>query len=135
MKTTPQVLTPMLWLRNRFAEFVKNLFGFQIWNKKFFSSSSPFVFFLYLRAARVIFQEISSRQRTPTLTLENWRTHFSRAFSLLSRSLSYLLLSFRSRKFVTPLIGNLRSFGVFSLAKCCGSFNRFKIYFLRSFGL
>ena len=43
-----------------------------------------------------------------------------------------LFLSFRSLKFVTPLLANLRSFGVFILARCCGSLNKFNTYFLRS---
>ena len=37
----------------------------------------------------------------------------------------------RSRKFVTPLFRILGSFGVFISAKCCGSFNKLNIYFLR----
>ena len=51
---------------------------------------------------------------------------------LFSRSFNQLFLSFRSRKFVTPLFGILRSYGIFILAKCCGSFNKFNTYFLRS---
>ena len=43
-----------------------------------------------------------------------------------------MFLSFRSRKFVIPSLGNLRSFGAFISAKCCGSFNKFNTYFLRS---
>ena len=43
-----------------------------------------------------------------------------------------LFLSFRSLKFVTPLLANLRSFGVFILARCCGSWKKFNTYFLRS---
>ena len=39
---------------------------------------------------------------------------------------------FRSRKFVTPLFVILRSFEIFILAKCCGSFNKFNTYFLWS---
>ena len=38
---------------------------------QFFSSSLPFVFFFYSRAARVISQISQSRQRALTLTLEN----------------------------------------------------------------
>ena len=38
---------------------------------------------------------------------------------------SQLILSFHSRKFVAPLFGILRSFGVFILAKCCGLFKKF----------
>ena len=41
-------------------------------------------------------------------------------------------LSFRALKSVTPLFGNLRSFGVFILAKRGGLFNKFNTYFLRS---
>ena len=44
-----------------------------------------------------------------------------------------LFLSFCSRKSVTPLLGNLSNFKVFILAKCCGSYNKFNTYFLRSF--
>ena len=51
-------------------------------------------------------------------------------FCLFSRSFSQLFLSFRS--FVTPLLASLWSFGVFILAKCCGSLNKFNTYFLRS---
>ena len=58
---------------------------------------------------------------------------FSRTFRLFSRNLSIcMFLSFRTRKFVTPLFGILRSLGVFILAKCCGSFNKFSTYFLQS---
>ena len=45
---------------------------------------------------------------------------------------SLFFLSFRSRKFVTPLFGILRRFGVFILAKYCGSFKKFDTYFLQS---
>ena len=41
-----------------------------------------------------------------------------------------MFLGFRSRKFVTPLFEILRSFGDFISAKCCGSLNKFKTYFL-----
>ena len=43
-----------------------------------------------------------------------------------------MFLSCRLRKFVTSLLGYLGSFGVFILAKFCGSFNKFNTYFLRS---
>ena len=43
-----------------------------------------------------------------------------------------MFLSFRSRKFVTPLFEISRSFGVFISAKCCGSLNKFKTYILGS---
>ena len=70
-----------------------------------------------------------SRQRTLTLTLGNRRRHFSRTFSLFSRSSRNFFLSFRSRKSVTPLFGILRNFGVFILAKRGGLFNKFNTYF------
>ena len=50
---------------------------------QFFSASPRFVFFWYSRATRVISQISQSRQRTLTLTLENWRGHFSRTFSFV----------------------------------------------------
>ena len=87
--------------------------------------SSPLVFFLYSRAARVVSQISQSRRRSLTLTLENWRGHFSRTVSLFSRSFGKLFTSFRSHKFVIILFVILRSFGVFISAKCCGSFNKF----------
>ena len=42
-----------------------------------------------------------------------------------------VVLSFRSRKFVTPLFGILRV-GFFILVDCCGSIYKFNTYFLRS---
>ena len=46
--------------------------------------------------------------------------------------LSVVIFSFRSRKFVTPLLGNLRNFGVFISAELRVSLNKFNTYFLRS---
>ena len=50
---------------------------------------------------------------TLTLTLENWRGHFSRTFVTCFMELCSLFLSFRSRKFVIPLIMNFRKFRSF----------------------
>ena len=55
---------------------------------------------------------------------------FSRTFCFCG--VKFVVLSFRSRKFVTPLFGILRRFGVFILAKYCGSFKKFDTYFLQS---
>ena len=85
---------------------------------QFFSSSSPFAFFLYSRAVRVISQISQSHQRTLTLTMEKLTWSFSCTFSFFSR----ILLTFC---YFSPLIGILRSFGVFILAKSCGLFNKF----------
>ena len=79
----------------------------------------------------MISQTSQSCQRNLALTLENWRGHFSRTLSLCFAEF-YLFLSCRLRKFVTSLLGYLGSFGVFILAKFCGSFNKFNTYFLRS---
>ena len=69
----------------------------------------------------------------PYLDIEKQTWKFLRTFRLFSRNLGIcMFLSFRSRKFVTPLFGILRSLGVFILAKCCGSFNKFSTYFLQS---
>ena len=47
----------------------------------------PFVFFSYSRASHMISQISQSRQRTLTLTLENWRGHF-RLLLFVPRSFS-----------------------------------------------
>ena len=96
-----------------------------------FSSSPSFVFFLYSQAARVISQISQSHHRTLTLTLENWRGHFPRTFSLFSWSFSLLFLSFRSRKFVTPLFRSFKKFRSFYFSQMFGSFNKFNKYILR----
>ena len=62
----------------------------------------------------------------------NWPIVSKNPFLFFSRTFGLLFLSFQSRKFVTPLFWNLRSFRVFILAKCCDSFNKFNIYLLRS---
>ena len=94
--------------------------------------SESIVFFLYSRAARVISQISQSRQRTLTLTLDNWLGYFRALLVFFRGFLVVFFFSFRSRKSVTPLLGNLRNFGVFILAKCRGSSNKLNTYFLRS---
>ena len=109
------------------AFFCRKSLSFLNFKKQFFSSSTPFAFFLYSRMVRVISQISQSRQRTLTLTMEKltwtffvyFQFFFSRGFTQL------FFVSFCSHKFVSFLIGILRSFGVFILAKSCGLFNKF----------
>ena len=101
----------------------------------------PFVFkfqkviFLFLYSLCILFifthgtrdftnQPITSKNSN----LNNGKTdgHFSCTFSFFLRGFTeFFFVSFCSRKFVSLLIGILRSFGVFVLAKSCGLFNKF----------
>ena len=75
---------------------------------------------------RVISQISQSRQRTLTLTMEKLTDIFLVLLVFFSRGFTkFFFVSFCSRKFVSLLIGILRSFGVFVLAKSCGLFNKF----------
>ena len=62
------------------------------------------------------------------LTSKHW-VSLSNAVSHSHSGVHWLWLL---RKFVIPLFGKLRIFGVFILAKCCGSFTKYDTYFLRS---
>ena len=78
----------------RYLLNVKNLFRFSKFQVTIFPFLSPFVFFLCSHAPRLISKISQSRQSTLTLTLENWRGHFSLTFRLFSRSLSVFKLLF-----------------------------------------
>ena len=65
------------------------------------------------------------------LTSKHW-VSLSNAVSHSHSGVHWLWLL---RKFVIPLFGKLRIFGVFILAKCCGSFTKSDTYFLRSLDL
>ena len=95
---------------------------------QFFSSSLPFVFF-FIHVRDFTNQPITSKSFNLDIGKLTWT--FFAYFQFCFRGVLDFF-SFCSRKFVAPLFGIYRSFGVFVLAKYCGSFSKFNTYFLRS---
>ena len=86
-----------------------------------------FFFFISVRAVHVISQISQSHHRTLTLTLENWRGHFSRTFLVCFYWVKLVLFELSLAQICYPFVWNLNI-----LEKYCGSFKKFNTYFLRS---
>ena len=105
--------------------FRKSL-SFLIFKLQIYLRFNPLHYFcVYTRRVIFISKPITSKNSNHDIGTLPW------IFFAYSFCSTELFLSFLSRKFVIHLFGILRRFGVFILANCCGSFNKFNKYFLR----
>ena len=97
--------------------------------------------FLFLSPSRILFgrcayftnQPITSKNSKLATGKLTWTFFAYFQFVFAERQLVFFF-SFRSRKFVTTLFGILRSLGVFTSVKYCGSYSKFSTYLLWSLG-